>query len=108
MDDSRKTAVPKAPKWLAPLSCLAALPVATALLILRDQSWTRGSVAGLVIATVMAFGVVYVAVKSALRLPLYPPGYRNLATPTRSDRPWGVILQQFIIGCIGAILALFF
>lgn len=98
------------PKWMVPLSWLAAAPVAAALLLLRDEPWTKGSFAGLVLASCMGFGVVYVSTKLALGIPLTAtkPSPYDLPSIGWLDRRWGIVLQLAVIGCIGAILALFF
>lgn len=103
-----KTSDPKQPKWLAPVSYLAALPVASAIIVLRDEPWTKGSFAGLVIAACMGVGVVYVSAKNALGLPIWkqePTGYGSLSKGWL-DRPWGIVLQLAIVGCVGVGLAL--
>lgn len=101
---------PEQPKWLAPLAYVTALPVAAALLLLREEPWTKGSVAGLALATCMAVGVTYVSLKTALGLPVSDPQLSIYGSSNKGwfDRGWGIAIQLSIIGCAGALLALFF
>src|SRR5688572_24180037 len=101
---------PEQPKWLAPLAYVTALPVGTVLLLLREEPWTKGSVAGLVLATCMAVGVIHVSLATALGLPLSAPQQSIYGSPNKGwfDHGWGTAIQLTIIGCAGALLALFF
>jgi len=97
------------PKWLAPVSYLAALPVVVVLVFLRDEPWTKGSFGGLVLAGVMAGSVVYLSAKKAVGLPLSSKrSPYDRPSDSWLDRGWGIVFQLAIVGCAGAALALFF
>ena len=97
------------PKWLTPASYVVAVPIIALLMLLRDEPWTKGSFAGLVIAACMGVGVAYVSLKIALKVPVSKPqSPYTLTSNSWLDRGWGIVTQLAIIGCIGAILALLF
>lgn len=69
-----------------------------------------GSVAGLVLAACMAVGVTNISLKTALGLPVWAPGLSECNSSNKRwfDHGWGIAIQLTIIGCAGALLALFF
>ena len=98
------------PKWLRALSYCGSILFFLALSLVRDEPWNKGSVAGLVIATCLSFGVFHVAGKIALGLHAAPLVYRPLVgEPTNLgwlERPAGTLLQFMIVTSAAAGLAL--
>ena len=97
------------PKWLTPVAYLVALPIVSLLILLRDEPWTKGSLAGLVIAACMGVGVAYLSLKIALKVPgSEPRSPDTLTSKNWLDLGWGIVAQLAAIGCAGATIALFF
>ena len=94
------------PKWLAPLSYLAALPVGGALLLSRTEPWTRVSATGFVLATCFSVGVVYLSAKCALKLPLRRTDEQLAIGGDWRDQRWGFVLQLIALASASAAMAL--
>ena len=98
------------PKWLVPLSYCGAILLFVTLALLRDEPWTRGSVAGLVLASALSVGAFRVAGKMALGLHVAPLVYRPpVGEPTNLgwlERPAGTLFQFIIVTSAVAGLAL--
>ena len=102
MNDAASSNIYKvAPRWLNPLSYCGSILVFVALALLRDEPWNKGSVAGLVLASCLSFGVFHVAGKIALGLHVVPLVYRPpVGEPMNSgwlERPVGTLLQFIIV-----------
>jgi hypothetical protein len=98
------------PRWLRPLSYCGSILLFLALILLRDEPWNMGSVAGLVLAACLGFGVFHVAGKVALGLPIAPLVYRPpVGDPTNLgwlERPVGTLLQVIFVTSAAAGVAL--
>ena len=103
-DDARE------PKWLVPLAYFGAVLLFATLVLIRDEPWTKGSLAGLVAASALSVGVFRVAGKMALGLHVAPLVYRPpVGEPTNLgplERPLGTLLQFIILTAAAAGLAL--
>lgn len=100
-----------APRWLNPLCYCGSILVFVALVLLRAEPWNKGSVAGLVMAACLSFGVFHVAAKIALGLKVEPLVYRpTVGEPTNlgwPERPVGTLLQFIVVTAAAGGLALF-
>ena len=98
------------PRWLRPLAYCGSALVFIALVLLRDEPWNKGSVAGLVLGSCLSFGVFHVAGKMALGLHVAPLVYRPpMGEPTNLgwlERPLGTLLQFIIVTAAAAGIAL--
>jgi len=99
------------PRWLRPLCYTGAILVFVAIALLRDEPWTRGSVAGLVMAPCLSIGVFQVAGKIALGLHVPPLFYVRPPVGEQQklgwlERPLGSLLQCVIVTAAAAGIAL--
>ena len=98
------------PRWLLPVSYTGAVALFVALALLRDEPWTKGSVAGLVLASCLSIGVFRIAGKILLGLHVSPvfygPPIEDSAQLGWLHRPLGTLLQFIIVTSAAAGVAL--
>jgi hypothetical protein len=98
------------PRWLRPLSYCGSILLFVVLILLREEPWNKGSVAGLVLAACLSFGIFHVAGKIALGLHVAPLVYRPpVGEPTNLgwlEQPVGTLLQFIFVTTAVAGVAL--